>query len=88
MCSLLCEINEGLYERLPNTLQDRSLLVSGQQLWQKMVLLYPICADAQIKPSITVVNKGRMTNISASQFFCSIFGGAFGLKAPQADEFE
>jgi hypothetical protein len=29
-----------------------------------------------------------MTNISASQFFCSIFGGAFGQKAPQADEFE
>jgi hypothetical protein len=47
-----------------------------------MVLLYPICADAQIKPSITVVNKGRMTNISASQFFYCIFGGAFELKAP------
>jgi hypothetical protein len=52
-----------------------------------MVLLDPICADAQIKPSITVVNRGRMTNISARQFFCSIFGGAFGRKAPQADEF-
>jgi hypothetical protein len=53
-----------------------------------MVLLYPICANAQIKLSITVVDKGRMTNISASQFFCSIFEGAFGQKATQADEFE